>query len=394
MKPTRHGKKWRIRPVDENGKRLSLTFDTFKEAKEQLHFYECQRAEAIQTQAPNAGPSVDSIEEIKELLGAPKYPDKTFRELCDMWPERNRAIRKRTARDDQSIIRAHLLPAFGNLLIRNISIEKINQFKGARDHLSPKTLNNHITLLISMLRYAAELGWGIGKCPRIKKPKIVLVDKDFRYLKSEKEVADFLISAKQEPHEMPYYLFATAIYTGLRQGEIAALTRSDIDFRKNLITVSKSFDGPTKNGETRHVPIPVILRPLLKQWILLNPTKTVFTNAYGNPLKPNQRVFQEVLHGVLDRAGFPKTRLKNGKVKRYIVFHDLRHTFASHWVMNGGDIYKLNKILGHKSLEMTMRYAHLAPAAFEKEADIFGDALAGFDDGRVLQMPTMAHSSP
>jgi site-specific recombinase XerD len=53
--------------------------------------------------------------------------------------------------------------------------------------------------------------------------------------------------------------------------------------------------------------------------------------------------------------------LKEADIDKTFRFHDLRHTFASHFMMNGGNIYDLQKILGHTSLEMTQRYAHLAP---------------------------------
>jgi len=80
-------------------------------------------------------------------------------------------------------------------------------------------------------------------------------------------------------------------------------------------------------------------------------------------LHKSDRAFQEVLHRVLVRAGFPKIERK-GKTRHYISFHDFRHTFASHWMMSGGDIYKLKDMLGHKSVTMTERYSHLAPQAF------------------------------
>ncbi len=94
------------------------------------------------------------------------------------------------------------------------------------------------------------------------------------------------------------------------------------------------------------------------------------------------RVFQETLHRVLKRAGFPMIE-REGMERRYIRFHDLRHTFASHWVMKGGDLFKLQKILGHKTVQMTMRYAHLAPHAFSEDFQRFGHSSL-LSEGRVL----------
>ena len=59
-----------------------------------------------------------------------------------------------------------------------------------------------------------------------------------------------------------------------------------------------------------------------------------------------------------------KRKAPTKRRKHYIVFHDLRHTFASHWMSKGGDLFRLQRILGHKSPTMTNRYAHLAPEAY------------------------------
>jgi integrase len=77
--------------------------------------------------------------------------------------------------------------------------------------------------------------------------------------------------------------------------------------------------------------------------------------------RQSKTAFQERLHAVLERADFPDADPVSGQPKRHITFHDLRHTFASHFIMNGGNILALQRILGHTSLAMTMRYAHLAP---------------------------------
>jgi integrase len=140
--------------------------------------------------------------------------------------------------------------------------------------------------------------------------------------------------------------YATAIFTGMRAGEIAALEWSDVDLDRRLITVQRSFDGPTKSDRVRYVPILDPLLPVLRAWRLRHPGRLVFTNIAGTMFGSSARIFQEVLHRVLDAAQLPKVQ-RNGKERPYVRFHDLRHTFASHWAMKGGDLFKLQKILGH-----------------------------------------------
>lgn len=154
----------------------------------------------------------------------------------------------------------------------------------------------------------------------------------------------------------------------MRAGELAGLRWADVNWGERLITVQRSFRGPTKAGDVRYVPILDALLPTLRAWRLRSPGTLVFPNRDGQMLLPSSRVFQEVLHRVLVRGGF---RGEDGR--RYLRFHDLRHTFASHWMMGGGDLFKLQKILGHKSVQMTMRYAHLAPAAFCEDYGRMGE---------------------
>lgn len=72
-------------------------------------------------------------------------------------------------------------------------------------------------------------------------------------------------------------------------------------------------------------------------------------NANGGMQGKSARIFQEVLRRVLARAGFALAQ-RGGKQRPYIRFHDLRHTMASHCAMKGGDLFKLQRILGHKSI--------------------------------------------
>lgn len=341
--------KWRIRWIDESGKRRS---QVFKDPVEANYHVKKKRIET---------------EEIVSGLRLPPVEEKSFNELCDYWIK-NRTALKRNAKDDLSIIRHHLRPAFEKTKLKDINNTKIAKFTLERKDLAKKTISNILTLLISMLKVAHENNY-IAKLPTIKKPSVKSFSKDFSYLRTQEEVTRFLSTAKSED-EIVWLLYATAIYTGMRQGELAALTFDDIDFSKRLITVHKSFNGPTKSGIVRHVPIldPILIP--LKEWKLRCPTRLVFPNKRFEMQGPSGRIFQEIFHRVLDSAGFEK-RIES-KRKRYITFHDLRHTFASHWAMSGGDMFKLKEVLGHQDIQTTLRYSHLSPEAFSSDYSRLG----------------------
>jgi integrase len=360
-KPIKHRNNWRVRWVDENGNRRSTVYDNYSDAL----FVQKQREL--------------EVEEIRRGFRAPLEFEKTFTEACDYWMAK-RAIRKRNPKDDKSVIETHLRPTFGPLKLKELGVMHVDNFMVSKNHLNKKTISNHLTLLISILNMAVEIGW-LAKTPRIKKPRIPMFSKDFRFLRTDDEIRRFLVAAREEGEQV-FVLYATTVYTGFRQGEVAGLKWSDIDFNRRMITLQRSFDGPTKSDEVRYVPILDALLPILQEWRLKNQLEYVFTNRDCNMFRPSDRIFQETLHRILVKAGFPITK-SGGKDRRYIVFHDLRHTFASHWVMNGGDIFKLQKILGHKSMAMTQRYAHLAPHAFTGDYGRMG-ANQTFETAKVI----------
>ena len=338
--------KWRIRYTDEHGKRRKTTFDTYNEALSYLRRRERE------------------VEEVRRGERLPTPPDKTFDELFDYWLT-HRAPRKRSEKDDKSIIRRHLRPALGRFRLRAIVMdtEPIEELTEALlDQLpSKKTVHNILTLLTTTLNFAHGKRWML-EVPKIWKPSIRAFDKDYRYLRTKDEIRRFLLAARDEG-DLVHAAYATAVLTGLRAGELAALHLDDISLDRGLITVQRSFDGPTKAGDVRHVPILDELRPLLMRWMLRCSGELIFPSVRDTMQLPSARLFQQVLHRVLKNAEFPEIKI-GARVRRYITFHGLRHTFASHWMMDDGDLYKLQKILGHKSPQMTQRYAHLAPDAY------------------------------
>jgi integrase len=363
-KPTKHRGRWRIRWFDQDGHRQSEVYDDHRDAAFKLREHQ------------------QEVEEIRRGLRRPVPAPKTFGDVCDYWIE-HRVPQKRSGLNDASIIRCHLRPSFGTMNLLGIDVAQIDLFTVRLD-LHRKTIANVLTLLVTMLNMAVDLGW-LERAPRVRKPKI-RGNSDFRYLRTEDEIRRFLVAAEPEG-EVASTFYTTAVYTGMRAGELAGLLWDDVDFERRFITVQRSFDGPTKSDDVRYVPILDPLLPILRNWRLRHPGRLVFTSAAGTMINRSGRVFQEVLHRVIERAGFP-AGTRAGKTSRYIVFHDLRHTFASHWVIRGGDIFRLQRVLGHKSIQMTMRYAHLTPAAFAGDYDRLGSS-APVSGGNVLTLPTL-----
>ncbi|MSP62545.1 MAG: site-specific integrase [Myxococcales bacterium] len=370
--PIKHHGKWRIRWIDERGGRHSEVYDDRRDAVLKLK----QREAAV--------------EEVRRGLRKPIIEDKTFDQICDYWLA-NRATRKRSQKDDESIIRRHLRPFFTGIKLRAFGVERVDAFITAKAALDKKTVHNFLTLLISMLRVAAELGW-LSFVPPIKKPQVRLFSRDYQYLRTDDELRRFLGAARDEG-ELVFATYATAAYTGLRAGELAGLQWSDVDFERRMITVQRSFDGPTKADDVRWVPILDPLLPVLRAWRLLCPSAYVFPNQEGEMQQPSNRIFQEILHRVLGAAGMNPVK-RGQKDRPYITFHGLRHTFASHWMMKGGDLFRLQKILGHKNVQMTMRYAHLSPSAFEGDHGRMGDQKLLGAGGKVVPLKPARVAAP
>ena len=345
--PTRHRGKWRIRWYDQSGKRRSKSFATHSAAKKAQRRYEV----AAENHALGIGP--------------PPIEDVTFDKLCDH-QLKFKTPRKRSPKDDKSMIRKHLRPFFGRMRLSDVGVATIDRFTSVKQAhgLSNKTINNALTLFGTMLRLAVDLGW-LRQLPRIDKLKVG--ETAFHYLRTREDI-QALVGAAREEAEGVFELYASALFTGMRFGELAGLHWSDVDLVRRLITVQRSYDKPTKSSKVRHVPILDPLLPILRDWRLRNPLRLVFPNQYGNMHAPSPRVTGEIFKRCLKLAGLED-----------MPFHSTRHTFASHWVMNGGDIFRLQRVLGHASIQMTQRYAHLAPDVYADDYGRLGDALSTSD---------------
>ncbi len=143
-----------------------------------------------------------------------------------------------------------------------------------------------------------------------------------------------------------------ALRTGLRQGELFGLRWEDVDLVAGRLMVNQAISrgviGTPKSGRSREVPLSEqAVAALKKERHLRGPF--VFCDADGHPLR--QALIKTPLWRACRRAGL-----------RRVQWHVLRHTFASHLAMRGVPLKAVQELLGHSTMDMTMRYAHLSPS--------------------------------
>lgn len=151
-----------------------------------------------------------------------------------------------------------------------------------------------------------------------------------------------------------YEMALVSLYCGCRAGELFAIRANDINFTTAFLTIRKS-----KNHNARNIPMPQIIQDMFKQRLQsLNITgeNFVFQDINGGALYEISDRYQEIVDKLFNQG------VKDRQQKA--VFHTLRHTYASWLVMAGVDLYTVKELMGHKTLSMTMRYAHLAPQKF------------------------------
>ena len=190
--------------------------------------------------------------------------------------------------------------------------------------------------------------------------KFSLAEKDIQFW-SKEEVQIFLGYWSNKKHK-PKALWAItlALYTGMRRGEILALKWDAVDIgsgficvRRSYCRVSKEIREETKSKKIRRIPINSMLRAQLME---LNNV----TVGKGNVVP--------LLHSDSFRKIFARMAREAGV--KVIRFHDLRHTFASNFLMSGGSIYDLRQILGHSSVQVTERYTHFVPNHLQGKTEV------------------------
>ena len=249
----------------------------------------------------------------------------------------------------------HLLPKFGTVTMSQISICAADEYKKVRlnEKASNGTINRERSFLKAILNRAVK--WGVIEKNPIQSMESLPEEHLFNRYLSVDETLSLIKSC--EDHIRP--MIVTAVYTGLRWGDVRNLRWDEVDAVNSIIILKTS-----KTSELVY-PLPDPVKNELLQ-IHRNGSSYVFVNPETG--KPWANL----------RTAFKKAKKKAG-ITRPFRFHDLRHSFASNLVMAGQDLKTVQELLGHKCITTTLRYVHLNIAHKKKAVDgLFkeGDAVA------------------
>jgi integrase len=290
-----------------------------------------------------------------------KIKNHTFAELADRYLEF--CVNQRDIINKKGIV-GMLKAEFGNLPLKSFTVHLVERYQSkivatikngkSGQPVSPSTANRKIATLKHMFTKAADwymVSDTVSKL--VHKVKLYKVDNARVRFLSDDEIKELLAACdharvkrdgtteqKKQGHLRPVVLFA--LNTGCRRQEILSLKWEQVDLVHGFINLTR-----TKNGEKRQLPINDVLREVLSKQIRRIDVPYVFYDSQTGKRFTNIK------------RSFATACKKAGIVDFH--FHDLRHTFASHLVMKGVDLTTVSRLLGHKSLTMTLRYAHLAP---------------------------------
>jgi integrase len=214
---------------------------------------------------------------------------------------------------------------------------------------TPATMNRHKATLGRALQLeviSGRLSRNVARLVTARKENNMRV----RWLKDDEEKRIVEAIKKNCPEQLPAFIIA--IHSGMRAGEQFSLEWSEIDFKRRKIFLDK-----TKNGTNREVPMSDTCYRMLSE---LNAKRE---QQIKEGKEVNQWVFQSTVRKG-QRLQSPKkwweTVLRDAKIEDFH-WHDLRHSFCSRLVMRGVDLRTVMELAGHKSIQVTARYAHLAP---------------------------------
>jgi len=277
--------------------------------------------------------------------------DRTFAEMMDRYLRERSVLKapKSHQRDEQAL--NHLMPVFGDNPLAEVTPKLLAAYKAQRrvEGAAPATINKELQLVRHAFNVARREWEWCRENPMHKVSMEKVHNQIDRWLAQDEEARLLGVAA-----DWLRNIIIFALNTGMRQGEILSLQWQDVDFIRGTLVVMTS-----KNRERRTIPLNHTVFALLatKQAATGKKEGLVFTTSQETRLTP--RLLVRAFCRARNRAGIKDFR-----------FHDLRHTFATRLVQKGVDLYKVQRLLGHKTSVMTQRYAHHSPESLRDGVNV------------------------
>lgn len=305
----------------------------------------------------------------------------TFADLAESFIESHAKVHcsKATQNKYESLNKIHLKPFFGEKKAADIRMNDINELikELQGKELSEKSINHALQMTKTVFNYAISNEILMNNpCKKVKKLRLPHKEKNFL---TENQVKILLEKSKTESPSL-YPILYMAIFTGMRKGEVSALTWKDIDFKSKKISINKSmYKNEIQKTKTEHsirkVDMIDSLADVLSKYRQNTPLRGeyVFWGESGTPLSGDATLWRH-FNGIITKCG-----LKD------LTFHDLRHTYAALLIKNNVPIKYIQKQLGHSTIKMTMdTYGHLMPEVSEAAVNVL-ENIAKAQNGRNLK---------
>ncbi len=262
-----------------------------------------------------------------------------------------------TTAHKETILRVHLVPLLGSKRLDCITNLDVQRLKSAMVTRAPKSVNNVLTVLNTLLKVAVE--WGVLEQMPCRIRLLKVADAGYAFWTQDQFECLVVAARALDPRALSIVLLGGE--AGLRAGEIRALEWRHVNFNSGQICVERSdWRGQvtaTKGNRVRYVPM---TRRLAEHLNGLNLDHgLVVSDPAGKPLGSN------ALAWILERAA-RNAGLVAGRKSKDAGPHVLRHTFCSRLTMAGAPMCAIQELAGHRDLSTTQRYMHLTPQSIEQ----------------------------
>ena len=267
----------------------------------------------------------------------------------------------------ESIIKKKILPYFAKRKLSEITAKDImrwqNEIREMRDcHGKPlsktylKTVHNQLSAIFN---HAARF-YGLNLNPARQAGNMGAEERKEMLFWTREEYTKFSEAMMDKP--LSFYAFEVLYWCGIREGELLALTPADFDLDKGLLSITKSYQRLKGRDVITDPKTPKSVRVIQMPQFLTDEIRDYLKSLYK--VQPDQRIFEvtkSYLHHEMDRGA------KEAGVKR-IRIHDLRHSHVSLLIEMGFSALAIADRVGHESVDITYKYAHLFPSKQQEMA--------------------------